>query len=150
MSRAAGRSEISAGRSGRPNSLVWNQLFVRKGGRARSLRHDDSENDFRPLCVGPLCVPIVVLANGPQAGVSFLRAVVESCLRLPIFCIVSLAALNALLTAEIVVELFRFGTRWTCSWSDKRHFIAVIVTWMALVSGQLGFALLARQRLLGG
>jgi hypothetical protein len=95
-----------------------------------------------------LCVPVIALTHGRQAVEQFFRAVIEACLRLPIFCVVSLVAINALLTSEIMMEMFRFGTSRTRTWSDKSHVIAVIVVWIALLSGQLWFALLSRQQML--
>lgn len=86
--------------------------------------------------------------SGPQAGVSHVRAVVESFLRFPRFGIVSLVAANALLTAEIMVEMVRFGTPLTRSWSDKRHLAVVLLTWIALASGQLLAVLVVRQHLM--
>lgn len=91
-----------------------------------------------------LCGPTLALAYGPQAVVSFLRVALESILHLPLLGVVPLLAVNALLTAEIAVELFRFGTYWTRSWSDRRHLITVFFVWIALLSGQLSFAILAR------
>lgn len=97
-----------------------------------------------------LWVAIKVPASSPQAVASSLRTVAEASLRLPVFCVVPLVAINALLTAEIVVEMLRFGARWARLWSDKRHLVVVLAVWIALLSGQLGFVLVARQRLIGG
>jgi hypothetical protein len=87
-------------------------------------------------------------------GVSITLAVwgakaVESFLGLPMVCLVALAALNGLITAEIVVELFRFGTR-SRSWTDKRHFISVVAAWMIFLTGQLALVVFMRQQILRG
>jgi hypothetical protein len=82
-------------------------------------------------------VSVTVLVSGPSAVASFFH--------LPMFCWVPLVVLNTLLTAEIVVELFRLGTQWSRSWSDKRHLIIVLIVWIVLLTGQLHFALLAHK-----
>jgi hypothetical protein len=92
-----------------------------------------------------LCGAITLVTGDPQAIVSLSRAMLESCLRLPLLCMLSLVAVTALLTAEIVVELFRFGTHYTRAWSDKTHLFAVLVVWIALCSVQLPIAMLLRR-----
>lgn len=82
-------------------------------------------------------VSVTVLVSGPSVVAAFFR--------LPIFCLVPLIVLNTLVTAEIVVELFRLGTHWSRSWSDKRHLITVLTVWIVFFAGQLHFALLARK-----
>ena len=84
----------------------------------------------------------ILFACGPAVVVSFFR--------FSLFLIVPLVGLNALVTAEIVVDLFCFGTHRSRCWSDKRHFITVLIIWIVFFGGQLSFALLARQQLLGG
>ena len=97
-----------------------------------------------------LCVPpILYLTNGPQTTALLVRTIAESFLRLPMPCVVLFVAFNALLTAEIVVELLRFGSHRTRSWSDAKHVAVVLLAWIVFLSGQLPFALVAQQRLLG-
>jgi hypothetical protein len=80
-------------------------------------------------------VSVSVLVSGPSAVASFFH--------LSVFCWVPVVVLNSLVTAEIVVELFRLGTHRSRSWSDKRHLITVLVVWTVLFAGQLHMALLA-------
>lgn len=93
---------------------------------------------------------VLVVANGPEAGLSLFRDAVVSLLRLPLVCIVPLVALNSLLTAEIIVEMLRFRGFRSRPWSDKRHFLTVLVIWIVLFGGQFLFALAAHRQLLEG
>lgn len=103
---------------------------------------------FAELGLLLLCLPILVLARGPEGAARLLKAALESCLRLPLLFLVPCVAFQALLSAEIMVESIRFGSRATRSWSDTRHVITVLLTWMALLLGQLSFTLAARHQLL--
>ena len=103
---------------------------------------------FCSLSIAILCLPVTVLAIGPRGVVSLLHAALESFLRLSLLYIIPFVAFNALLTAGIIVEMFRLGMDWTRSWSDNRHIVIVAITWAAVLSGQLAFVLAARQHLM--
>lgn len=96
-----------------------------------------------------LCIPLIFLLRGPQAMVSVVDTVVDSFLRLPMLWLVLFVSFASLLNAEIVVELFRFGMDRARLWSDRRHIVAVLVTWVAWFSVQLGTILIVRQSLIG-
>jgi hypothetical protein len=87
-----------------------------------------------------LSVSVAVFVSGSSVVTWFFH--------LPTFCWMPLVALNALVSAEIVVELFRLGTHRIHSWSDKRHLITVLLIWIVLFAGQFHMALLAHNSLL--
>jgi hypothetical protein len=111
-------------------------------GSSRSVRQVSAVTAYVVFGLIWLTTSVVILAGGRAAVVSFFR--------LPLFAIVLAVALNAMVTAEIAVELFRLGTRWTRHWSDRRHLITVLFVWLVLVSGQLTAAMAVRSSLLNG
>jgi hypothetical protein len=78
------------------------------------------------------------------AGRHGFLALMTPLLHLPMPYLVGFVVLTSLWSSEAVAELWRFGLRAWCGWSDKRHFLAVAALWAILFPCQLWFFLGAR------